>query len=1082
MNSSFKFPLVSQDLDGYVNCFKFVSLFVSLFRSCLVARLPAKRFVQVGVLLLLRATCTLGQYDGPDDAPGSRYQVKHFTDENGLPQNSVKSITQDLRGNIWLATERGLVRYDGKHFVKFDDFGSSYFDRNIYGFYLYPKAGHRKLIAVTEAKMSILIEQGKAIIDTDTDWNLLFHPIKDSRMLDYDQVFARMTFNDKMFFSRTSLRVPIYLCPDARYFAYDKNNLGYYADNKLQKVFSFPGKKYSNFFRVHTDLYYLDLDFSIFHFQGIGNDSLARRQTIRGDIVKHPDYHTASKPQIFWNNASDQVFVSLKSSLYLLEADGTGRLNSKLVLEGFDCAVRSVRAVYFDPVAGRVYLGTEREGLYIFERKPFRTAVAVGLSPDNIYYGQTIFDEKSVLTTEGIKFTLDPVFNNVSSSLISSIARATDWDQYSILKDRHGNIWTKQGNKLFRFDSSGKRCIAQWTITSGITQLYEGVEGRIWIGSSGDGLFYIDPREPAGRLRFFLKKNLINISWIQRASDESLWIGTGRGLFKVDLRTGRIAVIKGLENIYIRSLHITPGSQQLWIATYTSGIFLLDGARLTGFPLDKQEHLASAHCIFEDVNGFFWITTNRGLFKVRKRDLLAYSRNPFELYYHYYSKTAGFNTNEFNGGCQPCAVRVSNGTVSLPSLNGLVWFVPEQVRAEQPDKQIFIDEVAVDGKSVRYDRDFISVQADVSEIILKVTTPYFGDLYNLKMSYRVSKNGKSISGWKELDENGNITMALLGGGNYTLCIRKINGFGVANYGYKNITIHVEMRWYETLWFLLLIVAVVALLFYIVLKQRVKAIRSQNQLLEAKIKERTHDLERALNVLSNSEKRLEEQLKLHIHLIASISHDIRTPIRHMSNALDHSQELIEKNEPDEAVIFIKLLRQGVDRIYMMVDNIVNFIKPEIRGNETGMVRVGLYELVNEKVSLFRQISNASYRAIDVAIPPEKTVFTDTKLLGIIVHNLIDNAIKVEEGNVIRIYTERQKGVVHLIFQDNGPGMPTELITWLNASVFDESQNLPVHYEGLGLLMVRQIAKILRLQIYVENNPGTCFHLIFIENNP
>ena len=51
---------------------------------------------------------------------GQQFSVQNYTDENGLPQNSVKSIATDNAGFIWLATENGLVRYDGHQFDLFD--------------------------------------------------------------------------------------------------------------------------------------------------------------------------------------------------------------------------------------------------------------------------------------------------------------------------------------------------------------------------------------------------------------------------------------------------------------------------------------------------------------------------------------------------------------------------------------------------------------------------------------------------------------------------------------------------------------------------------------------------------------------------------------------------------------------------------------------------------------------------------------------------------------------------------------------------------------------------------------------------
>jgi ligand-binding sensor domain-containing protein len=50
--------------------------------------------------------------------PGS-YSVRQYTSDNGLLQNSVHGIEFDKNGYCWLATEMGLVRFDGQNFVHF---------------------------------------------------------------------------------------------------------------------------------------------------------------------------------------------------------------------------------------------------------------------------------------------------------------------------------------------------------------------------------------------------------------------------------------------------------------------------------------------------------------------------------------------------------------------------------------------------------------------------------------------------------------------------------------------------------------------------------------------------------------------------------------------------------------------------------------------------------------------------------------------------------------------------------------------------------------------------------------------------
>ena len=60
------------------------------------------------IICLLASNVTIAQ---------GRYNLQWYSaDSNHLPQNSVKSIIKDKYGYIWLATENGLVKYDGKNF------------------------------------------------------------------------------------------------------------------------------------------------------------------------------------------------------------------------------------------------------------------------------------------------------------------------------------------------------------------------------------------------------------------------------------------------------------------------------------------------------------------------------------------------------------------------------------------------------------------------------------------------------------------------------------------------------------------------------------------------------------------------------------------------------------------------------------------------------------------------------------------------------------------------------------------------------------------------------------------------------
>jgi signal transduction histidine kinase len=93
------------------------------------------------------------------------------------------------------------------------------------------------------------------------------------------------------------------------------------------------------------------------------------------------------------------------------------------------------------------------------------------------------------------------------------------------------------------------------------------------------------------------------------------------------------------------------------------------------------------------------------------------------------------------------------------------------------------------------------------------------------------------------------------------------------------------------------------------------------------------------------------------------------------------------------------------------------------------------------------------------------------------NLIDNAIDaVEHGGTIEIDAKNNNGVLHMIFKDNGAGIPDDVKNKIFDPFFttkDVGQGT-----GLGLDVVRKIIDKHEGRIEVHSKPGnTEFKLIF-----
>src|SRR5580693_6543399 len=72
----------------------------------------------VCVLMLVIGECCRLAALNPSKAL-TQYSISHWTQEQGLPQNTIGAIAQTTDGYLWLGTDEGLARFDGYEFVSF---------------------------------------------------------------------------------------------------------------------------------------------------------------------------------------------------------------------------------------------------------------------------------------------------------------------------------------------------------------------------------------------------------------------------------------------------------------------------------------------------------------------------------------------------------------------------------------------------------------------------------------------------------------------------------------------------------------------------------------------------------------------------------------------------------------------------------------------------------------------------------------------------------------------------------------------------------------------------------------------------
>lgn len=1034
------------------------------------------------------------------------YHVAHYTSENGLPQNSVKYISKDREGFIWLATEDGLVRFDGRNFHVYNRTNLAisetrvYFMEHFLGNGTSSKSQNDVILAHFSNGQMARIENGRAVLDT---------AYLTQRLTRLEKIGIQLS-NIVFWTDPRQLWEPRPLNPyllqsgkrDNIYYLITNSKIQYFEKNIKIYEIEVDNLNLWNYFLLDKSLYWYNGDGSFTQLL----DKKKRIMMLAGDITRDPSY-TREQKNIRIYKSSNQIFLYLGKNTYILELLKNGTFSTQLLIENFDLVMSGIDNILLDTASKRVYLGSITEGLYVLSKKQFRTLTLRAPSPHNSLYAQIPYDDKSVLTPNGDVLGIEKESGRDfvrHSAYIESLNR---YDQRSLLRSKDGTVWFKNESGLTRLGHGEEKETNNWVLPEKIETIHQGKTDYVWAGVLKHGLYRVPAKNLKANYELFLKDHLEEITYIESLDINSLIVGTRNGLYSVNVATRESHEVKGSKGLYIKSIQIDSRGRA-WITAIGKGLMLLDTNKiLTEFPVDPNKYLTSPHCAMADGRGYLWVPTNRGLFQMKIADLLhyakiksarsseanghAYSRNKVvsELFYMYHTQEEGFNTNEFNGGCQPCGVKLKNGYISLPSLNGFVWFRPEDINNYSPNGAILLSAAEVNRIPIMMTKgDTLILPERPQNIRLNFVTAYVGNNYNLNLSYKFLKQNDSdgSSDWVPMDNNDfTVRYSSLASGKYTLLVKKLNGFGVDNYTIKRIHIIVPQEWYETSW----AIALFASIFIISLilftnfysNYRLASAARENKKLEEVIVQRTASLNQALIDVEQSKIEMGKQMHLLSRLVTSITHDIQSPLRYIGFATQRIPGMIENNQLQKASNLGTTISELSNRMGGMLVDLLGYIKVQVYGNRLNSEEINLKNVVDEKLELFKDLIHMNGSSFVNDVDSGQTVHCDYQFLAIIIHNLIDNAAKYTYQGEIQIYCRASQDYkLELVISNTGTGVSSELLEMMNKPIQDK--NLDELMEngrmtGLGLLMVKEMAELAGITIKVTQKNITSFHLFF-----
>jgi signal transduction histidine kinase/ligand-binding sensor domain-containing protein/CheY-like chemotaxis protein/HPt (histidine-containing phosphotransfer) domain-containing protein len=425
---------------------------------------------------------------------------------------------------------------------------------------------------------------------------------------------------------------------------------------------------------------------------------------------------------------------------------------------------------------------------------------------------------------------------------------------------RHGDFWIG-GRDALRITRGGKTELH--SELPGVRAIFEDSKGRMWLGRQNagfvvwqEGVFAKSPLPPD-------LANCSPSSFAETATGD-IWVGTWiDGALRI--RGEQVEVFgraQGLPTSELRFVFVDR-EDRVWIGTHGRGLVVQDGDTWlapdwTAEMLDQQ-----VISMLEDSVGNLWMTAPRGVFMVARDELLEAMRGKLPLNrLRVVNVAEGLRQGVGDLLCFPNAWRTAEGHMWFATRRGMLRVDPTQMRPNLRAPTVHIERVLVNGQR----------QTSASEITLPPDTrgiaiDYAGLSYTAPGRVRFNYRLKGFDDdWVQADDRRSAYYPRLRPGKYEFQVIARNGDGVWNERGATVTFVQQAHFYEDPWVLGLAGFMAIGLVVGAYRWRSAAHGRERRRLEVAITERTRDLRIAKEEAEASTRAREEFLESISHEI------------------------------------------------------------------------------------------------------------------------------------------------------------------------------------------------------------------------
>jgi signal transduction histidine kinase len=222
--------------------------------------------------------------------------------------------------------------------------------------------------------------------------------------------------------------------------------------------------------------------------------------------------------------------------------------------------------------------------------------------------------------------------------------------------------------------------------------------------------------------------------------------------------------------------------------------------------------------------------------------------------------------------------------------------------------------------------------------------------------------------------------------------------------------------------------------------------------------------------------LVEANKVKTRFFSILNHDLRAPVASIIQFLQFQKDCPEELDDELRESFETKTLVAAENLLNNMEDLLLWSKGQMEGFKPQMQHIEVDKLFADIQSMYDYSMQYQFVFINTS---KISVFTDKNFLKTIMRNLTSNAIKAlnnKSGGIITWEAYRNNNQTVLSITDNGVGATTEQFQ----ALYDEKTEVG-SISGLGLHLVRDLAKVIRCSIRVNSRPseGTEILLIFSE---